>query len=648
MSAITSPNVPLASDQTSQDLFLQGRLQSTRDAIVTSRWRTIRRSAVMAAICWLGLIAVLDCYWELAFSTRAACLLSLSGMILGGIWYARRRWITGISLDDAAAIAEQHDLRIGQRLRTALDYSRTQPIPAAADDLLLDKLRSEAQWAATRMVAWDSLINRRAARIAGALVALLLVACGICLLVSSDMRTAMARVILLPSEYTSVEVTPLDATIKSGESVKVEVNIAGRPLASALLRYRPRRAANETSATWTEAPLEPEEETDAQPAHYLGKFHASLTDLREDMEFQVIAGPREMPMGSIRVLPPLTLTALNAQVTPPAYLEKPSLTIEWKDTSDSPSDLPEVECPEGAQVTLRLQFNRPPQQATVGEIERGKDEEYPTDVKEPSSVVSSATPNADTRIVESTLEADVLTASLMDVRADRTLELSAVAADGIELESRRLRLRVRLDRKPRVEFVEPAETLEVLPTTEVRFQIRANDDHGLGKIGIMARVGEREEEVLIERDGEGTREPVEAAIDLLLEKYPVTFQEGVSYHAFAEDNYFGEVRRVTTPLRFIDIRPYEREFQKQEGGGSCNGCSTTLEELIVRQKDNLSRTFSAKNLARMPDEFRERLLTNETEILSATEELSAGFIANGAWIPSLTRRLVRCSRLWRP
>ena len=55
---------------------------------------------------------------------------------------------------------------------------------------------------------------------------------------------------------------------------------------------------------------------------------------------------------------------------------------------------------------------------------------------------------------------------------------------------------------------------------------------------------------------------------LPLEEHKVDFQEGVTYYAFAEDNNPENPQRATTDLQFIDIRPYKREFQLVDGGGT--------------------------------------------------------------------------------
>src|SRR5947199_1934663 len=101
-------------------------------------------------------------------------------------------------------------------------------------------------------------------------------------------------------------------------------------------------------------------------------------------------------------------------------------------------------------------------------------------------------------------------------------------------------------------------------------------------------------EALIEESADSSNELFPLSSVLMLEKHRLTYQDAVTYYAFAEDNYFGQPRRTTTPLRFIDIRPYKQEFQvvDQQGMPCCS--SVTLEELIHRQRHGLALAFQAQ------------------------------------------------------
>ena len=80
---------------------------------------------------------------------------------------------------------------------------------------------------------------------------------------------------------------------------------------------------------------------------------------------------------------------------------------------------------------------------------------------------------------------------------------------------------------------------------------------------------------------------------LLLEKLAATPRDSVTYYAFAEDNNPAGPRRTETELRYIDIRPFKREYKMGEAGDRPTGEPNdlaSLAELIARQRFNLNRT----------------------------------------------------------
>jgi hypothetical protein len=144
-----------------------------------------------------------------------------------------------------------------------------------------------------------------------------------------------------------------------------------------------------------------------------------------------------------------------------------------------------------------------------------------------------------------------------------------------------------------VTFLEPGEALEVHPLAEVLIRVRAEDDFGLVRSGVVFRLNSGEEHTLILKDflqqaggslnareqkqrpeggtptGRSTsqarpdRNVTGATLEeaLLLEPLALTQTDSVTYFAFAEDNYPGRPHRTETDLRFIDIRPFKRIYK---------------------------------------------------------------------------------------
>lgn len=601
-------------------------VRQLEDRLSATRGRVLRRRA-MSGVCFLvtmalvalAVMAVLDYSLELATAWRAAWLLALSaGTIAAGIlgW---RRLISSYSLSQAAVDAEQRAAQFGQRLRTTLDYETRTPQPAPASVGLLDALHVETAQV-VQQTDWNSLVDKRPLRWALAGLAVCMVGWFVMLLSGAELRLAAGRAILLPWEYTTVRYTPESSTVKFGEDVTIEAEVSGRPIPSATLRYRPSGSQEE----WTTLDLVPPDSQDEKPSQteaatqLLGALSATLADLQQDLEFEVLAGPRRLPAGSIRVLQPLKLKGQTAHIIPPAYTGR-------KDETVTTLDLTVLE---GSTIELTLELSRPAAEGMLASD---------------SSATTDGKPDASARDLSSPLIVDgvYLRTTLTDLRKSASFTIAAKAADGITLEPVRLDVKVKLDRPASITFIAPPEELSVTPTTDVPMIVEAGDDLGLFKVGIEYQIGAGPLETLWEEDAAGSTDPLRGAPVLMLEEYRLTHQDAVTYFAYAEDNYFGQPRRTTTPLRYIDIRPFKQAFQLSEGGGSCCGNSATLEEFIMRQRQQLSQAFAATQQAVASKETTDKLASGEAELLEKTVEFWEGLVAMAGPIPTLEKAVDR-------
>ncbi len=580
------------------------RVEATRRRVLfcTAVATIIAHAAILLAA--FATLAMLDWQYELHGFARSVLLL---GLLVGVAATLALTWraAASYSLARTAVDIENEVDAFGQGLRTALDYQESADRdfiarPAAASPGLLGALHHET-YSVSQRVAWREVAPAR--WFWPAVLALLLV-CGVCLLalaINPELRIAGGRMLLLPWQYTQVTFEPQQTTVKQGESVVVTATIAGRPISAARLRF----ASTTKPTEWTTVDLLPSDSTTtADPAGQSpllhGKVQAKLTDLREDTVFEVLAGPTKLPAGSIRVRQPLTIKHFQADITPPAYTKKPATVVETYD----------LKVWEGSQVALEVELNRAAATATLKRLDTPKDKpavDYPA-----------------------VIAADSLQFQLHDLRESGTYELTAVAADDMPLQPQRLKIQVTLDRKPNVKWVQPEEQWEVTPTTEVTMAIAAEDDLGVHKAGIAYQVGSGKLETLWETDAAGAEQSLAAVAALLLEERGLTHKDSVTYHAFAEDNYFDQPRRTTTPLRFIDIRPYQQNFQLVEGGGCCNGNSVTLEELIKRQREQLAQSFAAQDQLSLKKTAAMKMTAAQTELQDQTIEFAKGLAERGA------------------
>lgn len=610
---------------------LQDQLQATRSRLITQRtWLGICLIATGFFIS-VAVSATADYLWELSTVWRTTWLagsFATAALIAVLAW---KHWISQYTLSNAAADAEQRLSQFGQRLRTTLDYEQRTPQPAAASPSLLKALHLETHRVSEK-IEWDDAIDPQP--LWKAFCFGLVIACTwlVAFIAAPEFRIATARAFALPFDYTTVTFSPQHETVKFGESVVVKANVAGRPITAAHMRYRPAGS----TAEWKTVNLAPPDQTpeselvatetkdlDAveEPVLLHGELVAKLSDLKQDLEFVVVAGPRDLSPGSIRVLQPLKLEKSRAHIVPPSYTGRKAENV--KSLS--------LKVLEGSNVELMLTLNRSASEAKLTRIETGSTADKPAEASTANS--ASTTPEIPIR-----LDGNLAIAALTDLRNNAAFTFSARADDGMTLDPVKVSIRVQKDRKPQVEFVQPEEELVVTPTTEVPFVVNASDDLGLQKVGIMYQIGSGSMKTLVEQSAEGAIEPFQLNSLLMLEDHDVVYPEAVSYFAFAEDNYFGKPRRTVTPLRYIDIRAYKQEFQVVDAqGGSCNGCSVTLEELITRQRQNLSKTFAMQDEPSPEKAGTQRLLTYEKEILDATNEFAMGLKERGMEVPSLDK-----------
>ncbi len=623
MSTLTPPRIDSATALRSHSgtavRELQDRLRSTQ------RRRIGLRIAVglcsIFALCAIGLAmsATADWFFELAIVWRAAWMIGVAALVFMGIVIGWKRWILACTLSETAVDTESRLIQFGQRLRTTLDYEQGIPQPAAASQSLLNSLHLETSRLAEH-TDWGVAVDPRPLLKALLLASVVAFALMAPLILLPEFRIAAARALLLPFEYTTVSYSPQSATIKPGESVTVTAIVSGRPVSAAQLRYRP----GGSMADWVTVDLlssdvdERESVNEAAPRRLHGELSTTLSDLRQDTEFEVLTGPRPLPGGFIRVLLPLTLEKAEIRIVPPGYTHRPEKTVETLD----------LKVLEGSTLELKLAFNRAAAEASLTPLERAPESTAPVaDSTSEVAAVSAVTPLL--------IRDNIVLGTLADVRTSVSFTLSAQTADGMSLDVQQINIRVQPDLKPRVQFIEPPEELVVTATTEVPMIIEAGDDLGLHKVGVMFQVGGGSMQTLLEQDAEGSIEPFRLSTMLMLEEHRLTIQDAVTYYAFAEDNYFDQPRRTTTPLRFIDIRPYKLEFEVVEiDGEPSDGSSVTLEELIARQRQALSQAFQSGQQP-ATKEIVSHLAEDQQEILETAFEFSTGMAQRGAEVPAL-------------
>ncbi len=563
-------------------------------------------SGLLAGAIALTLMGLLDFYWPLAGGVRAALFVGVLGLVAAMavrlIWRLRQ-W----NADQAARAVEETFPDLGQRVRTSREYAHPDSHTALASSemvgaLFQDTVQKVQGKDFTRVVRWPRIIPWGTAL--GLLVATVLAL----LLAVPEGWITLGRVLLLPVHYTNIEWRSEGEPLPRGSDVVLTAEVQGRPLKNVELWYRPLESQEE----WQKRPmLPPGQSDDAESASLVGKIETTLEDCQASLEYKLVGGPQELAPRQLVILQPLELVSSEATVTPPSYTKQPPETMEGQ----------AVTAWEGSHITWEWTLSRPPATARFQSPGTTPEQE------------NAADPNAP----EIQIDGEKLRIDWFAAKETQQFELVAEAEDGMSWHSLPFQLEVRPDEKPRIRFLGLPEQIEATPTTEIRLSLEAKDDFGLSKLGIAYRVDDGPEKVLWEADCRESPPAVAHVPLLLLEEHALSMDSAVTYHAYAVDQR-DEPRTTKTDLRYIDIRPYKREYQFAEsggGGGGSGGSSLTLEELIARQRHNLNRTFAFSEDPQVPARLMERLARHQREIMEATREFTSGWERQFGSVPSL-------------
>jgi hypothetical protein len=493
--------------------------------------------AGLVALVLAGLLAFIDWMWPLGVNVRAAGLAFLAvvaTVVACRQLLARRRY----GRAEAAAAVEARFPELGQSVRTTLEYTEPAPDTAPAAPYLIRALAEDTE-RRTRALPFHSLIPWKSLRwLQVGMIAVVLLY-GLALACNAELRTAALRLFLVPVNYTQLDVEPKDLSLRAGGEFTVSAKLSGRPVARADLLYRPAGSTDD----WTARPLGSDDAAGKMP-QLLGTFDTTLADCQTDLEYRVVAGPVESPTYRLTLLRPLVLKKFEATLEPPTYTRKPATVVKEGN----------FKVLEGSRVRFCIGLDRAAAEANLLFYL----------VKDAAKPATDQLPPLLLRV-----EGEDLVGELTAVDHELEYEIVARAADGMRLEQpARFRIRVQPDRKPAIRFVKPAEQIEVTPTTEVAFKAEAADDYGLTKVGIVYQVGTGPKKTLYLQDCPDQPTTLMVEATLALEEHEVSYQDGVSYYAFAEDNRPGKQQRTTTELQYIDIRPFKRTYQVLKEGGT--------------------------------------------------------------------------------
>lgn len=560
--------------------------------------RGVARTLLVATVL-VAAVAAVDYVYELPWAARAAALAVVAAVItvLAARWVVRpaRAW----NRNRVAAELEGLFPRVGQRLRTVAQHGERPAEELARDGVspgMVTALEEETAEKVKPLPFQAALPVRPALLAAGA--ALVCVGVLAAAAVNApEFRIALGRVVLGPAPYTTLTATSSADVVDENTDVDIRATMTGRARPAVVLNVR---EAGE--AEWRQETMDAAD----------GAFTARLPKLRTTTEFFVAAGPERTPARQVVVRHALKLLGAKAEVTAPAYTGLPVAT----------HDNGSFSAVEGSTAKVRFELDRAPVSAAL-------------------VIKDRAAPKDPPRRVEMAVQGQHVSAEL-PLTADVEYAVEARDADGMPVAANRHRIRVTADQPPSVTFESPGENMEVHTLAEIIMRVRARDDFGLTKVGIVFQVNNEEERTLILQDFTDPNQR-EAKVEqmLMLEQFLLTQKDCVAYYAFAEDGRPDAPQRTTTELRFIDIRPFLRTYRLMDSPDEMPGGMRReimlLDEVIARQRFNLNQTMRLEARSKVKIDLAqvEKIAAFENKLAGHTHDLSeflAGLGVDGAAI----------------
>lgn len=590
-------------------------------------WAQARRVQLSQAICWgvltalagIALLAAVDYWWELPRLARIAALIatgiaSVTVAIMLSV-QSVRRW----QRQATAAAIEQVFPQLGQRIRTTVQYGELSVGQIESEGVattLVGALEADTVKRA-QPLPLDAVVPWKSLAVASMLAAVVGLGLAGASAIDWEWRAAAQRAFLGEEPYTKITVDPGNLTLKEGESAVIHFRVEGRVGRQVSFWSR---TTDGLQSEWQAEPLSADSAEQKDDRTLV--FEHVFDRVRHPLEYRIAAGSGTSPTYRLDVLYPLKIAKIQATMQAPEYTGLKEQVVEGGNITGLA----------GTQVKVDIELDRAAQEAWLEFEDVGRRAaEGPAVTKLPL-----------------TIDGKNLMANF-ELAKDRKMTVVAKAVDGMELPENVFRVRVRKDEAPQVWFESPSEALEVHSLVELMMRIRASDDFGLSRAGIMFEVNNEEEYPLLAHDFQAAAEELTATGKLSpqtratlekmlpLEHFQLTAQDSVMYYAFAEDNKPGTPQRTESDLRFVDIRPFRRIYRLQDGeDGMTEGNRPqlkSLDELIARQRYALNRTMQLEKRFKHTGEADlagiDSVIKFEGELAKFTRELAEGLEARG-------------------
>ena len=498
--------------------------------------RGVARAASLALLA-LALLLAADLLLtpsDFVMVVLAACAAGASAGVAARIlWPLRRR----PSDRQVARYIEERCPELQDRLASAVD-SRTAPSPFRGR--VLDEAASRSRSVDLQRLVGARTLRRAVAGGVGAAVAL----AGLSF-VGADVVGRIARSAWLyaaPFGATLV-VEPGEARLAAGESLEVRAHLSDT--LGAFGRSAPRLTVVGGDGGRFTLAMEP---------HGAG-FAVTLPPAARSFTYRVEAATLESDTYPVTVLHAPRVERIDVAYAYPAHTGLDPRTETGGD----------VFAPEGTTVTLTVHADKPILDASL-RLAAGGD-------------------------VALRREAPTALSASFEVTRDDTYRVALRDADGLSNPpDADYVIRALADDPPTVDVRRPGGDREITPLEEVVIEAHAEDDYALAKFDLVYAVAGHAQRVIdllgAERMARG-----DGAHTLHAEDLDVAPGDVISYYVRAGDANPAHVRDTRSDIYFLEVRPFEREFEDAPSQSSLSMDAGTVGQLAAVQKEIIAATW---------------------------------------------------------
>jgi len=194
--------------------------------------------------------------------------------------------------------------------------------------------------------------------------------------------------------------------------------------------------------------------------------------------------------------------------------------------------------------------------------------------------------------------------------------------------SRNYAIEVLPDRAPAVKLTRFGRDSQVTSVEEALIEVTGHDDLNIATLELVYAINDQPEKTVVLYQGDEAKTEIAAEHLLPLEDYALSPGDLVSYYARAADSRDEDALTSTTDIFFMEIRPFDRNFRRAQGGGGAGGMQGGNQErsLSHQQRELVIATFKLARDAQTYDEDRftetaDTLETAQARIVSRVEAI---------------------------